>query len=171
LPTESQRERIEVVLVEPRNPLNIGAAARAMANFGFRRLTVVSPFEEHWREAKSAVGIQCRLHLELPLFAMGSFLCLAAGLESYGVLFFALFVMAAGASRLETASNPFIAQLGALATSYRRSTFRRHSLGKLTSMKTSCEARKVYMSAHGWTEDPLVRTAEGVMGDHDSYSR
>ncbi len=27
-----------------------------MANFGFSRLTVVSPFEAHWREARSAVG-------------------------------------------------------------------------------------------------------------------
>ncbi len=53
---EIQRERIQVVLVSPRNPLNIGAAARAMANFGFARLTVVAPFEAHWREAKSAVG-------------------------------------------------------------------------------------------------------------------
>jgi tRNA/rRNA methyltransferase len=53
---EAQRDRIEVVLVSPRNPLNIGAVARAMANFGFARLTVVAPFEAHWREAKSAVG-------------------------------------------------------------------------------------------------------------------
>jgi TrmH family RNA methyltransferase len=45
-----------VVLVSPRNPLNIGAVARAMANFGFRRLTVVAPFEAHWREARSAIG-------------------------------------------------------------------------------------------------------------------
>ena len=45
-----------MVLVSPRNPLNIGAAARAMANFGFRHLNVVAPFEAHWREAKSAVG-------------------------------------------------------------------------------------------------------------------
>lgn len=45
-----------MVLVSPRNPLNIGAAARAMANFGFARLTVVAPYEEHWREARSAVG-------------------------------------------------------------------------------------------------------------------
>jgi tRNA/rRNA methyltransferase len=50
------RERLGVVLVSPRNPLNIGAAARAMANFGFSRLTVVAPFAPHWREAKSAVG-------------------------------------------------------------------------------------------------------------------
>ena len=50
------RDRIEIVLVSPRNPLNIGAAARAMANFGFARLAVVAPYEAHWREAKSAVG-------------------------------------------------------------------------------------------------------------------
>ena len=53
-PTES--DRLRVVLVAPRNPLNIGAAARAMSNFGFRRLRVVSPFEPSFREAKSAVG-------------------------------------------------------------------------------------------------------------------
>ncbi len=54
--TEDQRDRIEVVLVSPRNPLNIGATARAMANFGFSSLAVVAPFEAHWREARSAVG-------------------------------------------------------------------------------------------------------------------
>jgi tRNA/rRNA methyltransferase len=53
---ESQRDRIEIVLVSPRNPLNIGAVARAMANFGFARLAVVAPYEAHWREAKSAVS-------------------------------------------------------------------------------------------------------------------
>ena len=54
--TEAQRDRIDVVLVSPRNPLNIGAAARAMANFGFQRLTVVAPYTPHWREARSAIG-------------------------------------------------------------------------------------------------------------------
>jgi tRNA/rRNA methyltransferase len=53
---QDQRDRMDVVLVSPRNPLNIGAAARAMANFGFARLKVVAPFEAHWREARSAVG-------------------------------------------------------------------------------------------------------------------
>ena len=53
---ESHRERIDVVLVSPRNPLNIGAVARAMANFGFAHLSVVDPYEPHWREARSAVG-------------------------------------------------------------------------------------------------------------------
>jgi TrmH family RNA methyltransferase len=53
---EDQSERMDVVLVSPRNPLNIGAAARAMANFGFRRLAVVEPYAPNWREARSAVG-------------------------------------------------------------------------------------------------------------------
>ncbi|HTX75512.1 MAG TPA: RNA methyltransferase [Terracidiphilus sp.] len=54
--TPAQRDRVEIVLVSPRNPLNIGAAARAMANFGFSRLSVAAPYAPHWREAKSAVG-------------------------------------------------------------------------------------------------------------------
>jgi TrmH family RNA methyltransferase len=56
--SESQRDRFDIVLVSPRNPLNIGAAARAMANFGFSRLAVVDPYEPHWREAKSAIGAE-----------------------------------------------------------------------------------------------------------------
>jgi FHS family L-fucose permease-like MFS transporter len=60
----------------------------------------------------------------LTLFAIGSFLFLpAARLESYGFFLFALFVIAAGASCLETASNPFIAQLGDPATSEMRLNF------------------------------------------------
>jgi tRNA/rRNA methyltransferase len=49
-------ERLRVVLVATRNPLNIGAAARAMSNFGFLRLRVVNPYEVAFREARSAVG-------------------------------------------------------------------------------------------------------------------
>ena len=45
-----------MVLVATRNPLNLGAAARAMSNFGFRRLRVVNPYHEAFREARSAVG-------------------------------------------------------------------------------------------------------------------
>ena len=45
-----------LVLVATRNPLNIGAAARAMSNFGFLRLRVVKPYDVAWREARSAVG-------------------------------------------------------------------------------------------------------------------
>ena len=45
-----------MVLVRPRNPLNIGAAARAMLNFGFRELWLVEPYDEAFRKAKSAMG-------------------------------------------------------------------------------------------------------------------
>lgn len=45
-----------VVLVATRNPLNIGAAARAMSNFGFFSLRVVNPYDVAFREARSAVG-------------------------------------------------------------------------------------------------------------------
>jgi tRNA/rRNA methyltransferase len=45
-----------VVLVRPRNPLNIGAAARAMSNFGAHRLRLVNPYAPGFREARSAVG-------------------------------------------------------------------------------------------------------------------
>ncbi|HKV81947.1 MAG TPA: RNA methyltransferase [Candidatus Sulfotelmatobacter sp.] len=51
-----ESDRLRVVLVAPRNPLNIGAAARAMSNFGFSHLRVVNPYELPFREARSAVG-------------------------------------------------------------------------------------------------------------------
>ena len=47
---------MRVVLVASRNPLNIGAAARAMSNFGCPHLRVVNPYEPAFREARSAVG-------------------------------------------------------------------------------------------------------------------
>ena len=49
-------DNVRVVLVRTRNPLNIGAAARAMSNFGFLHLRVVNPYELAFREARSAVG-------------------------------------------------------------------------------------------------------------------
>jgi TrmH family RNA methyltransferase len=52
----AQFDRLRVVLVATRNPLNIGAAARAMSNFGFPHLRLVNPFEPAFREARSAVG-------------------------------------------------------------------------------------------------------------------
>jgi len=54
MPTDPNR--LCVVLVEPSNPLNIGAAARAMSNFGFLQLRVVNPYHVAFREARSAVG-------------------------------------------------------------------------------------------------------------------
>jgi tRNA/rRNA methyltransferase len=41
---------IRIILARPRNPDNIGAAARAMANFGLSRLAVVAPHIPVWRE-------------------------------------------------------------------------------------------------------------------------
>ena len=52
----TDRERLCVVLVRTRNPLNIGAVARVMSNFGFLQLHLVQPFEPSFREARSAVG-------------------------------------------------------------------------------------------------------------------
>ena len=49
---------LRVVLVAPRNPLNIGAAARAMSNFGFTNMRLVNPYEVAFKEARSAVHSQ-----------------------------------------------------------------------------------------------------------------
>lgn len=49
-------ENLCVVLVGTRNPLNLGAVARAMSNFGAMELRAVRPYEKAWREARSAVG-------------------------------------------------------------------------------------------------------------------
>lgn len=46
--------RLCVVLVSSRNPLNIGAAARAMSNFGIFDLRLVNPYDVAFREAVSA---------------------------------------------------------------------------------------------------------------------
>jgi TrmH family RNA methyltransferase len=46
---------LRVILVAPRNPLNIGAVARAMQNFGFRHLRLVNPYQVAYQEARSAV--------------------------------------------------------------------------------------------------------------------
>jgi TrmH family RNA methyltransferase len=49
---------LRIVLVAPRNPLNIGAAARAMSNFGFSQLRLVNPYDVAFKEARSAVHSQ-----------------------------------------------------------------------------------------------------------------
>jgi len=57
----AQFDRLCVVLVGTRNPLNLGAAARAMSNFGCARLRAVNPYEIAFREARSAVGAEAVL--------------------------------------------------------------------------------------------------------------
>jgi len=56
LPAPAEFDHLRVVLVDARNPLNIGAAARAMSNFGFRHLRVVNPYDVAFEGARSAVG-------------------------------------------------------------------------------------------------------------------
>jgi len=55
---KTSRSGFRVVLVRPRNPLNIGAAARALANFGLHELMVVAPHPPVWQETRSAVGAE-----------------------------------------------------------------------------------------------------------------
>lgn len=55
-PGTANLDNLRVVLVATRNPLNIGAAARALSNFGAAHLRVVNPYEVAFREARSAVG-------------------------------------------------------------------------------------------------------------------
>ncbi len=52
----SDLRQLALVLVRTRNPLNIGAVARAMQNFGARELRLVTPYETSYHEARSAVG-------------------------------------------------------------------------------------------------------------------
>jgi FHS family L-fucose permease-like MFS transporter len=70
------------------------------------------------------VGYKPGFLVGLLLLASGCFLFWPAALQSsYAFFLFALFVIASGLSFLETASNPFIAQLGDPDTSERRLNF------------------------------------------------
>lgn len=52
---QQQLDQVCVVLVRARNPNNIGAVARAMHDFGFRRLRVVNEYAIPFATARSAV--------------------------------------------------------------------------------------------------------------------
>src|SRR5271167_4529577 len=70
------------------------------------------------------VGYKPGFILGLLLLASGCFLFWPAALQnSYSFFLFALFVIASGLSFLETASNPFIAQLGSPQSAARRLNF------------------------------------------------
>jgi tRNA/rRNA methyltransferase len=53
--TPEELDRIHIVLVRARNPNNIGAAARAMHDFGLRHLRVVNDYPVPFESARSAV--------------------------------------------------------------------------------------------------------------------
>jgi FHS family L-fucose permease-like MFS transporter len=70
------------------------------------------------------MGYKFGIVVGLLLFASGTFLFWpAALLGRYGFFLFALFVIASGLSFLETASNPFVAQLGSPESAARRLNF------------------------------------------------
>src|SRR5437588_12238001 len=83
------------------------------------------------------VGYKSGFVTGLVLFGAGAFLFWPAALAgSYGFFLFALFVIASGLSFLETASNPFIAQLGDPSSSERRLNFSQafNPLGSITGV-------------------------------------
>jgi FHS family L-fucose permease-like MFS transporter len=83
------------------------------------------------------MGYKFGIVIGLLLFASGTFLFWpAALLGRYGFFLFALFVIASGLSFLETASNPFIAQLGSPESAARRLNFSQafNPLGAITGV-------------------------------------
>jgi TrmH family RNA methyltransferase len=52
----AETANLRIVLVDTRNPLNIGAAARAVSNFGFAHFRLVHPYDVAFQGARSAVG-------------------------------------------------------------------------------------------------------------------
>jgi MFS transporter, FHS family, L-fucose permease len=83
------------------------------------------------------VGYKAGFVIGLLLFGAGTFLFWPAAIVGrYGFFLFALFVIASGLSFLETASNPFIAQLGDPRTSERRLNFSQafNPLGSITGV-------------------------------------
>jgi FHS family L-fucose permease-like MFS transporter len=83
------------------------------------------------------LGYKAGFVIGLLLYGLGTFLFWpAAVIGRYGFFLFALFVIACGLSFLETASNPFIAQLGDPASSERRLNFSQafNPLGSITGV-------------------------------------
>ncbi len=83
------------------------------------------------------LGYKTGFIIGLLLFGLGTFLFWPAAIVGkYGLFLFALFVIASGLSFLETASNPFIAQLGDPQTSERRLNFSQafNPLGSITGV-------------------------------------
>ena len=88
---------LRVILVRPRNPDNIGAAARAMANFGLKDLALVGAFasdrgeaEKTWKAEASVSAIKAmdviessRLHASIPEAAAGCDLLLGTSSLHY----------------------------------------------------------------------------------------
>jgi len=68
---ETVQARVAVVLVGARNPLNIGAVARAMSNFGFDDLRLVNEYAVPLQDARSAVNASAVLHAARDFASVG----------------------------------------------------------------------------------------------------
>lgn len=62
--TSMDFSHIQVVLVEPQGALNIGSVARAMGNFGFSRLRLVSPQADHLGDEARRMAVKAAPILE-----------------------------------------------------------------------------------------------------------
>jgi MFS transporter, FHS family, L-fucose permease len=115
------------------------------------------------------VGYKSGFVIGLFLFGAGCFLFWPAALKaSYSFFLFALFVIASGLSFLETASNPFIAQLGDPSTSERRLNFSQ-AFNPLGSITGALIGTVFIFSGIELTPDEIVaRKAQGL---YEAYLR
>jgi FHS family L-fucose permease-like MFS transporter len=115
------------------------------------------------------LGYKSGFVIGLLLFGVGTFLFWpAAIMRQYGFFLFALFVIASGLSFLETASNPFIAQLGDPTSSERRLNFSQafNPLGSITGVLIGT----VFIFS-GIELDPQQIEAMKVQHLYDAYLR
>ena len=126
-------------------------------------------------------GYKAGFVVGLLLFASGAFLFWPAAITgSYGFFLFALFVIASGLSFLETASNPFIAQLGDPDSSERRLNFSQafNPLGAITGaligtvfIFSGVELSPATNRRHSRPNIPTTLTATRNLARHSSLSR
>jgi FHS family L-fucose permease-like MFS transporter len=115
------------------------------------------------------VGYKAGFVTGLCLYALGTFLFWPAALIGrYGFFLLALFVIACGLSFLETASNPFIAQLGDPQSSERRLNFSQafNPLGSITGVLIGT----IFIFS-GVELTPQEVAARKVQGVHEAYLR
>jgi FHS family L-fucose permease-like MFS transporter len=114
-------------------------------------------------------GYKTGFVIGLLLYGSGCFLFWPAALAgNYGFFLFALFVIASGLSFLETASNPFIAQLGDPDTSERRLNFSQafNPIGSITGALIGTVF--IFSGVELSPEDVTGRKAQGL---YEAYLR
>ncbi|HUD64359.1 MAG TPA: L-fucose:H+ symporter permease [Candidatus Sulfotelmatobacter sp.] len=114
-------------------------------------------------------GYKTGFVIGLLLYGSGCFLFWPAAIAgSYGFFLFALFVIASGLSFLETASNPFIAQLGDPETSERRLNFSQafNPLGAISGALIGTVF--IFSGVELSSQDVAARKAQGL---YEAYLR